>query len=120
MDYSLQVILMCLGMFLCTFFFGYLPTRIKSSQRIMNLIAIYGAGLLVGAALVVIIPEGMSIVFSSMKKSNQKETLGGTTQALTRLSGIHIEDEESEMQKEVTTTSGLSLIAGFTLMLFLD
>lgn len=32
----------------------------------MNLIAIFGAGLLVGAALVVIIPEGMLVLFTSI------------------------------------------------------
>lgn len=33
----------------------------------MNLIAIYGAGLLVGAAMVVIIPEGVYILYQSMQ-----------------------------------------------------
>ena len=32
----------------------------------MNLISIFGAGLLVGAALVVIVPEGMLVLFNSM------------------------------------------------------
>lgn len=59
---------MCMGMFVFTFLMGYLPTRIKTSTKIMNLIAIFGAGLLVGAALVVIIPEGMIILFSSIDK----------------------------------------------------
>jgi hypothetical protein len=31
----------------------------------MNLIAIYGAGLLVGAAIIVIVPEGMLVLFES-------------------------------------------------------
>lgn len=33
----------------------------------MNLIAIFGAGLLVGAALIVIVPEGMLVLFKSMQ-----------------------------------------------------
>jgi hypothetical protein len=32
----------------------------------MNLIAIFGAGLLVGAALIVIVPEGMMVLFTSL------------------------------------------------------
>ncbi len=59
---------MALGMFLVTFLMGYLPTKLKTSQRVMNLIAIYGAGLLVGAALIVIVPEGMMVLFSSFIK----------------------------------------------------
>lgn len=66
MNYGLEVVLLSLGMFLGTFFMGYLPTKLNTSQRIMNLIAIYGAGLLVGAALVVIIPEGMLVLFTSL------------------------------------------------------
>lgn len=51
---------------------GYLPTKLKTSQRIMNLIAIFGAGLLVGAALVVIIPEGMLVLFQSIAQTKAK------------------------------------------------
>ena len=57
---------MAVGMFLLTFVFGFLPTKFNTSRRIMNLIAIFGAGLLVGAAIIIIIPEGMLILFESM------------------------------------------------------
>ena len=53
-------------MFLVTFLMGYLPTQLKTSRKLMNLIAIFGAGLLVGAALIIIVPEGMMILFTSM------------------------------------------------------
>ena len=33
----------------------------------MNLISIFGAGLLVGAALIVILPEGMIVLVESLK-----------------------------------------------------
>jgi zinc transporter 9 len=54
-------------MFFLTFLFGFLPTKIQTSKRIMNLIAIFGAGLLVGAALEVIIPEGVITLIDSFK-----------------------------------------------------
>ena len=63
MNYNLEVILMALFMFVFTFLFGYVPTKITASRRVMNLIAILGAGLLVGAALIVIIPEGMLVLY---------------------------------------------------------
>jgi hypothetical protein len=31
----------------------------------MNLVSLFGAGLLVGAALIVIVPEGMSVLYES-------------------------------------------------------
>lgn len=64
-DYLL-VIALSLFMFISTFFLGYAPTKIKTSQRVMNLIAIFGAGLLVGAALIVIVPEGMDILYQAL------------------------------------------------------
>ena len=66
MNSSTQVVVMCLGMFILTFSLGYLPTKMAAPTKIMNLISIYGAGLLVGSALIVIIPEGMSVLYSSL------------------------------------------------------
>ena len=66
MNQSGLVVAMAVGMFLSTFFIGYLPTRFKTSQKVMNLIAIFGAGLLVGAAIIVILPEGMLVLFQSL------------------------------------------------------
>ncbi len=71
-SYNLQVVVMCLSMFLLTFSFGYLPTKIKTSQRVMNLIAIFGAGLLVGACMIVIIPEGMLILYNALINVNDE------------------------------------------------
>jgi len=40
----------------------------------MNLISIFGAGLLVGAALIVIVPEGMVVLVDAMNKEESKES----------------------------------------------
>ena len=53
-------------MFLVTFSLGYLPTKLPASPPIMNLISLFGAGLLVGASLIIIIPEGMSVLYQSL------------------------------------------------------
>lgn len=66
MEYSIVVVILAVFMFISTFLLGYLPTKINTSKRAMNLISIFGAGLLVGAALVVIVPEGMLVLFNSM------------------------------------------------------
>jgi len=66
MNQSVVVALMAIGMFVSTFLIGYLPTKFQTSQKWMNLIAIYGAGLLVGAAIIIILPEGMMVLFESM------------------------------------------------------
>jgi hypothetical protein len=67
---------MALFMFVSTFLIGFLPTKVKTSARWMNLIAIYGAGLLVGAAIIVILPEGMMVLFESMLNLDITNELG--------------------------------------------
>lgn len=57
--------LMCLALFITTYMFGYAPSLLTLSKRKSNLIAIFGAGLLVGAALEIIVPEGMSVLSKS-------------------------------------------------------
>ena len=61
--HATQILFMATSMFAVTFMVGYLPTKLSASQRIMNLISLFGAGLLVGAALIVIVPEGMSVLY---------------------------------------------------------
>ena len=41
----------------------------------MNLIAIFGAGLLVGAALIVIVPEGMEVLYQSLEETQHQVML---------------------------------------------
>jgi zinc transporter 9 len=60
-----SVTMMSLGMFALTTIIGLLPTHIKAKKSTMDLISIFGAGLLVGAALIVIVPEGMVVLVES-------------------------------------------------------
>jgi solute carrier family 39 (zinc transporter), member 9 len=62
----------------------------------MNLISLFGAGLLVGAALIVIVPEGMSVLYESMS-----------------------EDEEAD-KETINRYAGASLVFGFIVMLLID
>jgi zinc transporter 9 len=66
MDSRLEVILLSLFMFVTTFLFGFMPSKLHTSPKMMNLLSIFGTGLLVGAALIVIVPEGMLVLFNSM------------------------------------------------------
>jgi len=68
-SYDWKVVLLCIGLFLATFFSGITPYFLKTSKSLMNLIAVFGAGMLVSAALVVIIPEGLLALFSSYEEA---------------------------------------------------
>lgn len=84
-------------MFIVTFLVGFLPTKLFTSTRTINLVSLFGAGLLVGAALIVIVPEGMSVLYESL--ANQ--TISNKSEVLNRYVGA-------------------SLIFGFTVMLIID
>ena len=89
----------------------------------MNLIAIYGAGLLVGAAFVVIIPEGMFILFTAITEygKSQQENTYGDLAITTNVTSLHTSStDDSVVNPHMTKFVGASLIFGFTLMLLLD
>ena len=70
-----------------SFAVGLLPAIIKASNRIMNLISIVGAGLLVGVALIIIIPEGMLTLNEALQaKAKRLKTDRSSLEFLSSLS----------------------------------
>lgn len=126
MESDLLVIVLALVMFTGSFSVGLLPAMIKASNRVMNLVSILGAGLLVGVALIVIIPEGMLTLSEAMEPKEVKldstlvallqKTGGFSEQQLTRLH-MPVDGEEAN---NVSLYLGGSLIFGFIIMLLLD
>ncbi|WVR07513.1 hypothetical protein IAU60_004555 [Kwoniella sp. DSM 27419] len=84
-------------MFLASFVVGSIPLWIKSrtSERHLKMVSVLGMGLLVGAALTIIIPEGVSTLFSALPTDRQEDH-----------SAVH--------------TIGISLLLGFALMLLIE
>lgn len=52
-------------MFGLTFIIGYLPMIFKLSENKLESISIFGAGFLLGTALIVIVPEGLSVLMET-------------------------------------------------------
>ena len=90
-------------MFAGSFLIGLLPTFLKASQRVLNLIAILGAGLLVGVALIVIIPEGTFALYNAYEAEGKILISNG-----------------KEFKNETQFYLGVTLIGGFLIMVFLD
>ena len=61
-DPTYEILIMANTMFLVTFLMGYLPSRLSNSKDFLKIITLYGAGLLVGAALIIIVPEGVTVL----------------------------------------------------------
>ena len=50
---------LCTAMFFGSYLAGWIPVTMSLSPRKMRMLSVFGAGLLVGTALIVIIPEGI-------------------------------------------------------------
>ena len=86
-------------MFVAVAVFGYIPMGLDlSSVRLKQLTAI-GAGVLIGSAFLVIIPEALELF-----EGHEEE-------------GEHEEEEESHIEP---STMGLAILSGFVLMLLLE
>ena len=87
-------------MFISAFIFGWIPTMCKASEKVMNLIGIFGAGMLVGAALIVVIPEAVKVIIDATFDPN---------------------DADGEVVSEdVAFSIGTAIVSGFTIMLIID
>ena len=100
MNYNASVLLLSLLMFLGTSLLGWMPTCLKANEKIMNLISIFGAGMLVGAAIIVVIPEAVKVIIDA------------TYDPLTFTDEIVSESTAFNM--------GTAIVVGFTIMLVID
>lgn len=62
-------LLLVSGMGVGTLICGLVPLSLPLSHRMMRVLEVFGAGLLVGAAVTVVIPEGSSALFSNVTPS---------------------------------------------------
>lgn len=64
MDPLLWLLLLCTSMLIGSFVAGMIPLAFKLSEERLRLISALGVGLLMGTALIVIIPEGIETIYS--------------------------------------------------------
>ena len=71
----MQVCLLSFAMFLSTFVLGLAPLKLNLQPKMLKMCSLVGAGLLVGAALIIIMPEGVIVLISALsKRENQPES----------------------------------------------
>ena len=66
----LGLVLLSLGMFTITLTLGYLPSYFQN-QALMKLMAVYGAGNLLGVTFLILFPESMMAIGQSQLQNNQ-------------------------------------------------
>uniref|UniRef100_A0A6A7G1Z3 Zinc transporter ZIP9-like n=1 Tax=Hirondellea gigas TaxID=1518452 RepID=A0A6A7G1Z3_9CRUS len=122
MEAVVELILMSIAMFVGCYIAGKLPLILQNRESKNQLMSVFGAGMLVGTAFAVIIPEGIRMLYINCNQPSepsmtQPELLlreGGEAEAKQE----HEHTHEGERNNELTIA--LSLLLGFLLMLLVD
>ncbi|GAA5957991.1 hypothetical protein JCM21900_004739 [Sporobolomyces salmonicolor] len=102
-----RLVLLSFLMLVSTLLASFSPLYLKLSPKTVQAVSIYSTGLLVGAALTVVIPEGVATVFMNAQSGDEH----------------HDDDGEEHRQGEFETSShwvGVALLGGFILMYLID
>ncbi|XP_030379567.1 zinc transporter ZIP9-B [Scaptodrosophila lebanonensis] len=107
----LLVVVMLVGSYIA----GSIPLVMKLSEEKLKIITVLGAGLLVGTALTVIIPEGIRSLYmdsdrSSVVAAAPKSSTGADAEAVVVV----------PTTPDYSRTIGLSLVLGFVFMMLVD
>ncbi|XP_062503439.1 zinc transporter ZIP9-like isoform X2 [Corticium candelabrum] len=138
MDEFWSLILLSIAMLIGSYVAGSIPLMMTLSEKRLRLVTVLGAGLLVGTALSVIIPEGVHALYTSeahhshssmpqqpaveqtehnkMKEHQEKPDMFRTHEEL------HHGDEHNHSSSSLDLHSyiGISITLGFVFMLLLD
>lgn len=97
---------------------GMIPLIVSLSEDKLQIVSVLGAGLLVGTALSVIIPEGVNTLYSSQIR--QIESFHHMhAKEISTASGVSATHSHSDVM-EPHSVIGVSLVLGFILMLLID
>lgn len=112
MEGTFVLILLVLLMFAGSFLSGSAPLSMSMSEEKLQLVSVLGAGLLVGTALAIIIPEGV-------RSLNTVVTVHTLTPALKDDGAVPAHHEQTS-SLDIHSLIGISLVLGFVFMLLVD
>ncbi|XP_046916533.2 zinc/iron regulated transporter-related protein 102B [Dermatophagoides farinae] len=100
---------------------GTIPILFYLSESKVRLFSVFGAGILIGAALCVIIPEGISSIYQSGQQQihhhhDERRSLEHNSSIIS----IENDDNHIDEQYDPHTVIGLTLLIGFVTMLIVD
>ncbi|KAI6170729.1 Zinc transporter ZIP9 [Aphelenchoides bicaudatus] len=138
--------LLCLSMFIASYFIGYLPLLLGNlGQNKIRLVSIFGAGLLIGTAFSVVVPEGIDALHGSVSKAAHAKLGDPLELAIAKEAG-NTKDKEGDLKRplpdglkethpeldhqqqhshdgeheETGRTIGVLILSGFLFMLIID
>jgi len=101
----LDLLLLAVIMFVLTFLVGLIPLKCVVKPGHMSHIATVGAGLLLGTAFIVIIPEGIELLMEGIEEEIEAEELNEAVHHVELFDGALL---------------GLSIVSGIIFMLFVE
>lgn len=122
MDEAVAIILISVAMFLGCFLLGLIPLLIKLSEKRLQFVSIFGAGLLCGTALAIVLPEGVELLEESWRVSSCSVAPAAANQNASDVGVGHQLQEEDRRSKGLPARFfiGVSLVVGFILMFLVD
>ncbi|XP_065919269.1 zinc transporter ZIP9-like [Dysidea avara] len=111
------------AMFFGSYLAGCLPLMFSLSPSRLQLVTALGAGLLVGTALTVIIPEGMDTILEEVSSVHEKDlsaSVPTASQGETPSSSDHDHPGSHELPQQCHVFIGVSMALGFVFMLLVD
>lgn len=115
MDETLVLILLVFVMLVGSYLAGSIPLVVSLSEAKLKIVTVFGAGLLVGTALTVIIPEGIRALYSDAIEKMHSHKVTDKVADGTVTPETHSDDDV-----EFSSTIGLSLVLGFVFMMLVD
>nr|CAG4649720.1 EOG090X0EEU [Scapholeberis mucronata]SVE93905.1 EOG090X0EEU [Scapholeberis mucronata] len=110
-----MLVFLAVVMLIGSFLAGSVPLIVTLSEERLNLVSILGAGLLVGTALAVIVPEGTQMLYAQeFEELKQKYEHHKATEVTG--TGAHEDHNEGSLHSVI----GLALLLGFVFMLLID
>lgn len=109
------LVILCVVMLVGSYLAGSIPLVMKLSDEKLRLVTVLGAGLLVGTALTVIIPEGIRSLYMDIKPHDALAPASKVT-VETSHTAAHSHAEENDHSSKI----GLSLVLGFVFMMLVD
>lgn len=129
MDDISTLLLFSLAMLVGCYFSGSIPLAITMSEEKLKLVSTMGAGLLVGTALAVIIPEGVHSLYSSSHPHSHGRLsrslltvaeIERPSQNEGKINPMSHQTEHVHGGTEMHTFIGIALVLGFVFMLIID
>ncbi|XP_048733586.1 zinc transporter ZIP9-like [Ostrea edulis] len=122
MDDLWTLVLLSLAMLIGCYVAGVIPLSITLSEDKLKSVTVFGAGLLVGTALAVIIPEGINAMYTSgdHDHAHHHESSPKETEKHSATDHEHKPHEHHHSTTDVHSLIGVTLVSGFIFMLIVD